>query len=127
MEGEPSWDHIRSSGCDLWIYAYDHRGCHGKKDPHVMHRSFWKPEPPLCAPGLAAALIPVIIAPYYCVIGGWVVKYFVEFVRGNGMAVSSDTYFGDFISRAGSGDPGKSAALVRDLCAPYGSGGAPGR
>lgn len=33
-------DHIRSSGCDLWIYAYDHRGCHGKKDPHVMHRSF---------------------------------------------------------------------------------------
>lgn len=45
----------------------------------------------------------MIIAPYYCVIGGWVVKYFVEFVRGNGMAVSSDTYFGDFISMAGSG------------------------
>ena len=53
--------------------------------------------------GWLAALIPVIIAPYYCVIGGWVVKYFVEFVRGNGMAVSSDTYFGDFISMAGSG------------------------
>jgi len=33
--------------------------------------------------GWLAALIPVIIAPYYCVIGGWVVKYFVEFVRGN--------------------------------------------
>ena len=30
--------------------------------------------------GWLAALIPVIIAPYYCVIGGWVVKYFVEFV-----------------------------------------------
>ena len=53
--------------------------------------------------GWLAATIPVIIAPYYCVIGGWVVKYFVEFVRGNGMAVSSDTYFGDFISMAGSG------------------------
>ena len=53
--------------------------------------------------GWLAALIPVIIAPYYCVIGGWVVKYFVQ------------------------RDPGKSAALVRDLCAPYGSGGAPGR
>ena len=53
--------------------------------------------------GWLAALIPVIIAPYYCVIGGWVVKYFVEFVRGNGMAISSDTYFGEFISIAGGG------------------------
>lgn len=77
--------------------------------------------------GWLAALIPVIIAPYYCVIGGWVVKYFVEFVRGNGMAVSSDHVFWRFYQHGRQRDPGKSAALVRDLCAPYGSGGAPGR
>ena len=32
--------------------------------------------------GWLAALIPVIIAPYYCVIGGWVVKYFADTVSG---------------------------------------------
>ena len=53
--------------------------------------------------GWLAALIPVIITPYYCVIGGWVVKYFVEFARGNGMAVSDDAYFGNFIGMAGGG------------------------
>lgn len=53
--------------------------------------------------GWLAALIPVIITPYYCVIGGWVVKYFLEFTRGNGMAVSDDAYFGNFIGMAGGG------------------------
>lgn len=53
--------------------------------------------------GWLAALIPVIIAPYYCVIGGWVVKYFVEFVRGTVWPYQRHLYFGDFISMAGSG------------------------
>ena len=33
--------------------------------------------------GVLAAIIPIIIFPYYSVIGGWVIKYFVTFVTGN--------------------------------------------
>ena len=48
--------------------------------------------------GWLAAIIPVIIAPYYCVIGGWVLKYFVAFLTGEGTAAAGETYFKDFIS-----------------------------
>lgn len=48
--------------------------------------------------GWLAAIIPVIIAPYYCVIGGWVLKYFVAFLTGQGTAAAGETYFNDFIS-----------------------------
>ena len=30
--------------------------------------------------GVLACLIPTIILPYYCVIGGWILKYLVAFV-----------------------------------------------
>ncbi|HIT93674.1 MAG TPA: sodium-dependent transporter [Candidatus Faecivivens stercoripullorum] len=53
--------------------------------------------------GWMAAIIPVIIAPYYCVIGGWVLKYFVDFLTGQGTAAAGDTYFKDFISVSSSG------------------------
>lgn len=48
--------------------------------------------------GFLASLVPFIILPYYCVIGGWVMKYMVAFVTGSGAAAASDTYFPDFIS-----------------------------
>ena len=55
--------------------------------------------------GWISALVPVIIVPYYCVIGGWVVKYFYEFVSGHGAAVAahSDDFFGSFIGIADTG------------------------
>ncbi len=53
--------------------------------------------------GWLSALIPVIITPYYCVIGGWVVKYFAEFIRGNMTVMADDSYFGAFIACGGSG------------------------
>jgi len=53
--------------------------------------------------GWLSAVIPMIITPYYCVIGGWVIKYFVEFFRGNGLAAADDAYFGNFIGSVGSG------------------------
>ncbi len=34
--------------------------------------------------GILASLVPALVLPYYSVIGGWVVKYFVAFVSGNG-------------------------------------------
>lgn len=47
--------------------------------------------------GWLASLVPVIITPYYCVIGGWVAKYFFEYVTGGGGALANDSYFGNFI------------------------------
>lgn len=53
--------------------------------------------------GWLAAVVPVIIVPYYCVIGGWVIKYFAEFVSGNGAAVAADSenFFSSFIGMQG--------------------------
>jgi len=48
--------------------------------------------------GVLAAMVPIIIFPYYCVIGGWVIKYGTVFITGQGAAASSDGYFGEFIS-----------------------------
>ena len=53
--------------------------------------------------GWLAAVVPVIIVPYYCVIGGWVIKYFAEFISGNGAAVAADSenFFSSFIGIQG--------------------------
>ncbi|MEE8885059.1 MAG: sodium-dependent transporter [Eubacteriales bacterium] len=48
--------------------------------------------------GVLTFLVPVIIMTYYAVIGGWVTKYAVMYFIGQGDALSSDTYFTDFIS-----------------------------
>ena len=53
--------------------------------------------------GPLASLVPFLIVPYYCVIGGWVIKYLFEFLMGNGLALTSDTYFNEFITVASSG------------------------
>lgn len=47
--------------------------------------------------GYLAAIVPIIIFPYYSVIGGWVTKYIAVYATGN-PAVSSDTFFGNFIA-----------------------------
>ncbi len=54
--------------------------------------------------GWIASSVPAIIVPYYCVIGGWVTKYFCEFAAGNGAAIAADAdgYFDRFISAEGS-------------------------
>lgn len=48
--------------------------------------------------GIIACLIPMLILPYYCAIGGWVLKYFTVYLSGNGTATASDGYFNSFIS-----------------------------
>lgn len=55
----------------------------------------WKPL------GVLACLVPVIIMPYYCVIGGWVVKYLLAYATGEGSSAAADGYFTDYIGRAG--------------------------
>ena len=48
--------------------------------------------------GWINAVIPILIVPYYSVIGGWVIKYLAEYIRGNGTKLAEDGYFGSFIS-----------------------------
>ena len=48
--------------------------------------------------GVIACIIPALIMPYYCVIGGWVLKYLAVFVTGQGVAAAADGYFGGFIT-----------------------------
>ncbi len=48
--------------------------------------------------GILGCLIPAIIMPYYCAIGGWVIKYFVAFLTGDGLKAAEDGYFTGFIT-----------------------------
>lgn len=48
--------------------------------------------------GFFAWLVPIIILPYYCTIGGWVLKYFAEFVLGHGTEAAADGYFTGYIT-----------------------------
>lgn len=47
--------------------------------------------------GILACLVPTIILPYYCTIGGWVFKYLSVYVTGQGAAASQDGYFTSYI------------------------------
>ena len=51
--------------------------------------------------GYLAALVPIIIFPYYCVIGGWVTKFLTLFATGGGKSAAADEYFGGFIGQTG--------------------------
>ena len=48
--------------------------------------------------GWMAALVPVIILPYYSVIGGWVMKYIFGFLTGDAANMANGSYFGSYIS-----------------------------
>ncbi len=65
-----------------------------KKSPIMAYRALDKRFGFL---GIFAAIVPVLILPYYSVIGGWVVKYMVTFIGGQGNAAASDTFFGNFV------------------------------
>ncbi|MCI1722412.1 MAG: sodium-dependent transporter [Lachnospiraceae bacterium] len=42
-------------------------------------------------------LVPAIITPYYCVVGGWVLKYFAGFIAGENEAMTDSSFFSNFI------------------------------
>lgn len=48
--------------------------------------------------GLLACLVPAIIMPYYCVICGWVIKYFLVYITGQGDAAAQEGFFTQFIT-----------------------------
>lgn len=48
--------------------------------------------------GALTTVVPFLITMYYCVIGGWVIKYAVAFITGHGADAAQDGYFSAFIS-----------------------------
>ena len=48
--------------------------------------------------GWINAVIPILIVPYYSVIGGWVIKYLFGYITGQSASLAQDGYFSDFIS-----------------------------
>ena len=54
-------------------------------------------------PGVLSCVVPFLIMPYYCVIGGWVLKYGVVFLTGQGAEAAKDGYFSNYT--AGTWEP----------------------
>lgn len=48
--------------------------------------------------GILACIVPTLILPYYCAIGGWVTKYCFTYLTGSGTTAAEDGYFSNFIS-----------------------------
>ncbi len=47
--------------------------------------------------GWLASAVPLIILPYYSVIGGWVMKYIFGFAFGDGSNMATDAYFENYL------------------------------
>lgn len=52
--------------------------------------------------GWINAVIPILIVPYYSVIGGWVIKYLGGYITGHGSELAQDGYFSSFIANGAS-------------------------
>lgn len=71
-----------------------------KKSPVGAYTTFGK-KPFFHIGGWINAIVPLLIAPYYCVIGGWVIKYLFEYIKGGAQSLASDTYFSEFTASPG--------------------------
>lgn len=49
--------------------------------------------------GWISSVVPVLILPYYCVVGGWVIKYFAVFISGASKSAAAGDYFDNFIAK----------------------------
>ncbi len=77
----------------------------GRKTKQSQLTAYTALHPKFSFLGILATIIPVVIVPYYCVIGGWVIKYFTTYCK---MIVSpkaelinaanAGDFFGGFIS-----------------------------
>lgn len=65
-----------------------------KQSPLTAYGKLSKKWKPL---GIIACMIPMLILPYYCAIGGWVLKYFVTYITGAGATAATDGFFSGFI------------------------------
>ena len=74
-----------------------------KKSPVGAYASFGKGKG-LSLGGWINAVIPILIVPYYSVIGGWVIRYLASYISGHGKELASDGYFFNFIANGASAE-----------------------
>ena len=65
---------------------------------------FFSDSPWAKAGGWINAIVPVLICPYYSVIGGWVCKYLFAFLTTDMNEIATDTFFTDFITNGASAE-----------------------
>lgn len=70
----------------------------GRKTGQSPLTAYKKIHPKWGGIGVLACLVPVIILPYYCSIGGWVLKYLTVFLTGHGVDAAQDGYFTGYIT-----------------------------
>lgn len=70
----------------------------GRKTQQSPLTAYSKIHPKWGGIGILACLVPTIILPYYCSIGGWVFKYLSLYLTNNGTKAVADEYFGGYIS-----------------------------
>ena len=68
-----------------------------KKSPVGAYAAFGKGKGRAVG-GWINAIIPILIVPYYSVIGGWVIRYLADYISGHGSELAQDGYFSGFIS-----------------------------
>ena len=59
---------------------------------------FFSDSKAMAAGGWLNAVIPILIVPYYSVIGGWVCKYLFSYLTTDLKTLATDTFFTDFIT-----------------------------
>ena len=70
----------------------------GRKTGQSPLTAYTRMHPKMGWVGILACVIPALILPYYCAIGGWVLKYLSAFMTFQGSAAAADTYFTGFIT-----------------------------
>lgn len=70
----------------------------GRKTGQSPLTAYQKLHPKMGWLGTIACIVPMIILPYYCVIGGWVLKYLTLYITGNSASATADGYFSSFIT-----------------------------
>ncbi len=72
-----------------------------KKSPVGAFASFGNTKT-LKVGGWLNAVVPMVVVSYYCVIGGWVIKYLFEYLCGHFETIATDTYFSNLIASSAS-------------------------
>ncbi|MCR4717151.1 MAG: sodium-dependent transporter [Lachnospiraceae bacterium] len=70
----------------------------GRKTKQSQWTAYKQLHPKFGWVGTVASLVPFLILPYYCIIGGWVLKYFIAFVSSDWTKTAEDGYFTGFIT-----------------------------
>ena len=73
----------------------------GRKTKQSPLTAYKKIHPKWGGIGVLACMVPILILPYYCSIGGWVFKYLSLYLTGHGGDAVGDQYFSGYISGVG--------------------------